>query len=188
LRAVTALEKGRSNAKERPPVAEVPDQIVMVTIPQLSPEVGAMVRLQLLTAARPGEVCSIRPRDVDRTDPVCWHYRPESHKTQHLGRERLILIGPRAQEVLRPWLHRDPDTFCFCPAEVVAKRTKAGESTQARRPGKRPAARPTFPPGPRTNSDTPEPRPSAETTTSKPPRSFSATPAPTPHGSTPSAT
>ena len=79
-----------------------------------------MVRLQLLTAARPGEVCAIRPRDVDRSQAV-WIYQPESHKSEHRGRERAIAIGPRAQEVLTPWLQRGPDNHCFCPAEVVAE-------------------------------------------------------------------
>ncbi len=83
------------------------------TLPAHVPQVAAMVELQLLTAARPGEVAAIRPRDVDRSDPACWVYRPESHKAQHHGRERLILIGPRAQAVLRPWLDRRADEYCF---------------------------------------------------------------------------
>ena len=76
LDAVQALEKGRSAAKERPPIAPVRNEVVMETLPHLSSQVAAMVRLQLLTAARPGEVASIRPRDVDRTHPDSWVYRP----------------------------------------------------------------------------------------------------------------
>jgi integrase len=140
LLAVTALEKGRSAAKERPPVRPVPEDLVLATLPHLSPQVAAMVRLQLLTAARPGEVMAIHPRDVDRCDPACWTYRPASHKTEHHDRDRVIMIGPRAQEVLGPWLDRDPGAYCFCPFEVVAAlrpgRTSKGGS------GKRPAARP----------------------------------------------
>ena len=55
-----------------------------------------MVRFQRLTGARPGEVCQLRPVDVDRSGDV-WEYRPESHKTEHHGRERIIYIGPQAQ-------------------------------------------------------------------------------------------
>ena len=69
LAAVEALEKGRSDARDRPPIAPVAESVVLATLAALSPQVAAMVRLQLLTAARPGEVCSIRPRDVDRSDP-----------------------------------------------------------------------------------------------------------------------
>ena len=142
LEAVEALEKGRSEARERPPVGVVPEATVLATLPHLSPQVAAMVRLQLLTAARPGEVGAIRPRDVDRTDPACWVYRPESHKTEHHGKERAIPIGPRAQAVLRPWLDRAPDAYCFSPAEVVEARTPGATTAPPKPPRKgREAAR-----------------------------------------------
>jgi integrase len=142
LLTVAALEKGRSPARERPPISEVAEDIVLATLPHLSPQVAAMVRLQLLTAARPGEVASLRPRDVDRSDPECWVYRPESHKTEHHGRDRVILLGPRSREVLRPWLDRDEDAYCFCPAEVVAARAARRSETAPSAIGRRPAARP----------------------------------------------
>jgi len=63
--------------------------------------VADMVRFQRFTGARPGEVCQIRPIDVDRSGEV-WTYRPESHKTEHHGRQRIIYVGPQAQEVLAP--------------------------------------------------------------------------------------
>ena len=46
-----------------------------------------MVRFQQLAGCRPGEVRTLRPRDVDTNGDV-WVYRPESHKTEHTGRER----------------------------------------------------------------------------------------------------
>jgi len=141
LAAVEALEKGRSQAKELPPIAPVDEAVVLATLPHLSPQVAAMVRLQLLTAARPGEVAAIRPGDVDRSDPASWVYRPGSHKTEHHGRDRAIAIGPRAQEVLGPWLGRDPGVYCFCPAEVVAGREAARKPPTSPARG-RPAARP----------------------------------------------
>ncbi len=135
LSAVAGLEKGRSAAKEPPPILPVSREAVEATLPRLSPQVAAMVRLQLLTAARPGEICAIRPRDVDRSGPV-WMYRPGSHKTEHHGRERVIALGPRAQEILRPWLERNPDAHCFCPAEVVVGRGIPGLGRAARpKPG-----------------------------------------------------
>jgi integrase len=142
LRAVQGLAKGRSAARERPPVSEVPHEVVLATLPHLSPQVAAMVRLQLLSAARPGEIASLRPRDVDRSDPEGWLFRPASHKTEHHGRERVIVLGPRAQEVLRPWLDRDPEASCFCPAEVVAARAAGRRTAPSPMPGRRLAARP----------------------------------------------
>jgi len=85
------------------------------------PEIVAdMVRLQRLTGARPGEVCVLRPRDLDRTGDV-WIYRPEGHKTEHHDRERLVAVGPRAQELLAPYLTREPEAFCFSAAETVRR-------------------------------------------------------------------
>ncbi len=140
LVSVEALARGRSEAKERPPIAPVNESVVLATLPHLSPTLATMVRLQLLTAARPGEVCVIRPKDVDRSGAT-WIYRPGSHKTQHHGRERIIVIGPRAREILAPWLDRDPCAYCFSPAEVVADREAARKTTVPTKSG-RPAARP----------------------------------------------
>jgi integrase len=67
-----------------------------------------MVRLQLLTGARPGEICAMRPTNVTRGIDGVWTYRPASHKTEHHGRERRIFIGPQAQEILTPYLCETP--------------------------------------------------------------------------------
>ena len=40
----------------------------------------------------------MRPMDLDRSADV-WTYRPESHKTEHHGKERIIYIGPQGEEV-----------------------------------------------------------------------------------------
>ena len=54
-----------------------------------------MVQLQLLTAARSGEIVKMRPCDIDCSGPI-WFYRPTEHKTAHHGHERKIFIGPKA--------------------------------------------------------------------------------------------
>ena len=40
-----------------------------------------------------------------------WEYRPTAHKTEHHGKARIIMIGPRAQAVLAPWLDGDGPIF-----------------------------------------------------------------------------
>ena len=55
--------------------------------------------------------------DVDRRGEV-WLYRPESHKTEHRGHDRVIPIGPRGQEILRPYLLRKDTQPCYSPAEA----------------------------------------------------------------------
>jgi integrase len=80
-----------------------------------------MVEVQLWTGMRPGEVVAMRGRALDRTGAV-WTYRPESHKNEHHGIDRVIAIGPKAQAVLRPWLKLDPDAFLFSPRDAEAER------------------------------------------------------------------
>src|SRR5262249_20920231 len=105
---------------------------VETSLPFLPPTVRAMVGFQRLTGCRPDEVCRIRPLDIDMNNSACWVYRPGSdqgqhgqHKTSHHGHERLVLIGPRAQEVLRPYLGMKLDAYCFNPAESERRRSEA---------------------------------------------------------------
>src|SRR5258708_6966328 len=78
-----------------------------------------MIQLQHLAGARPHEVTMIRPCEVDTSSDV-WLYQPLGHKMAHLDRAKVIVIGPKAQEVLKPWLDRDPEAYCFVPAETSA--------------------------------------------------------------------
>lgn len=122
LCTVPGLREGRSKAREAEPVKPVPEGTVTATLPHLTSVLRAMVELQLLSGARPGEVCALRPRDVTLGKDGVWTYRPQSHKTAHHGKERRILIGPKGQGVLRPFLDRDPDAYCFSPRESQAER------------------------------------------------------------------
>jgi integrase len=67
---------------------------------------------------RPGEVCQMRTCDIDTTGKL-WIFKPAKHKTDHLDHERVVYIGPKAQEVLAPYLKPDLQAFIFCPAEAV---------------------------------------------------------------------
>jgi integrase len=116
LATVPGLKAGRTTAREPEPIGPVDDAVVEFTLPHLPPVVADMVRLHALMGCRPGELCGIRPCDVDTSGDEWW-YTPESHKTQHHGRERRIPIGPRAQEILRPYLLRASTSFCFSPVE-----------------------------------------------------------------------
>jgi len=124
LQAVAGLRQGRTEARESEPVRPVPQEAIDAVRPHVPRQVWAIIELQLLTAARPGEICIMRPGDIDRTGKI-WLYRPESHKTAHRGHDRVIYIGPRGQEVLRPFLLRSPGAYCFSPAEADAERRAA---------------------------------------------------------------
>jgi integrase len=121
LQRVKGLRKGRSAAKESPPIKPLDESCISAVLPHLSPQVAAMVQLQYLSRCRPQEVISIRPCEVN-IEGRTWIYQPRSHKTEHFDRGKVIMIGPKAQVVLKPWLHRDRETYCFVPAEAVAWR------------------------------------------------------------------
>lgn len=152
LKAVKGLKVGRSEARESDPVKPVPDDRVDAVRPHVARQVWAMVELQRLTGMRPGEATAMRTRDVDRSGPV-WAYVPAGHKTEHHGKRRTVFLGPRAQEVLRPWLRADPDANLFSPAEAEAER-KAAMRARRKTPVQpsqrdRRKARPARTPGPR---------------------------------------
>ena len=121
IQAVDGLRRGRTAARETEPIKPVPDAVVKATLPHMSEIVADMVRLQRLCGCRPAEVCMVRPCDVDISGDV-WVYRPESHKTEHHGRERAICIGPQGQDILRPYLLREKTAYCFSPTESETRR------------------------------------------------------------------
>lgn len=120
LKYVPNLQRGRTAARETRPVLPVDNATVNETLKYLSPIVATMVRLQTLCGARPGEICSLRPMDVTFAMDGTACYRPESHKTEHHGRERRVYFGPKALAILKPFLARAPEAHCFSPAESVA--------------------------------------------------------------------
>lgn len=119
--AVEGLRQGRSEARESESVKPVPDAHVEAILSHVSPQVVAMIRLQQLTGARPGEIVTMRTCDIDTTGTL-WLYKPAAHKTAHFGYERVIYIGPKAQAILRPLLKHDLQAFIFSPAEAEADR------------------------------------------------------------------
>jgi integrase len=130
LQTVRGLHAGRTEARESAPVLPVAEGTVNDTLPHLQRVVADMVQLQLLCGARPGEVCAMRPADITRGISGTWTYRPTSHKTEHHGRERRIFIGPEGQAVLAPYLDRDPEAFCFSPAEAEAERNASRRASR----------------------------------------------------------
>jgi integrase len=143
LQAVQGLQAGRCAAPDPDPVEPVSEAAVEATLAHLSPVVQAMIRLQLLTGMRPGEVCLLRPCDLTMQMDGIWVYRPASHKTEHHDRERRIHIGPEGQVVLRPFLDRPADAYCFSPQEAdgwrraqlrTKRKSKPTPSQMARKP------------------------------------------------------
>jgi integrase len=121
LEAMQGLQRGRTDARETEPVKPVPVAFVDAIREHVLPEVWGMVQLQLLTGMRPGEVCMMRPGDLDTSSPI-WTYRPARHKTTWRGKSRVISIGPRAQVVIRGFLPLDVSAFVFSPRRAMEEK------------------------------------------------------------------
>lgn len=147
LLTVSGLRRGRSGAKEPPPVKPVSDSFVDALKPYVSAQVWAITELLRLTGARCGEICLMRGQDIDTSGPI-WIYKPCDHKNSYRGQEREIFLGPRAQEIVRQFLKPGRmDAWFFSPAEAeaarnqrrrCARRTPMTPSATARRARQRP--------------------------------------------------
>jgi len=118
LRAVEGLRRGRSKAREPRRVETVPEGHVQAACAHLNRHVRAMVAVQELAGMRPQDIRNLRTCDLDTTEDV-WVYQPFTHKNDHLGHVRKIAIGPKAQDILTPFLKPDkPEAFVFSPREA----------------------------------------------------------------------
>jgi integrase len=153
LLAVPGLQQGRTTAPEREAVKPVAVEIVEATLPKMPAPVAAMTQLQLLTGMRAGEVMVMRGLDLHMSGLV-WTYTPRQHKNRHRGVDRIIYLGPRSQEIIRPFLTTNLEAYLFSPRSYVealhakravlrkTKRTPSEKSRQRKaQPQRRPAER-----------------------------------------------
>jgi integrase len=120
LTTVRGLEQGRTDVRETEAVKPVPEAHVLAVLPHATPPVAAMLELQLLTGMRPGEARVMRGSDLDTSGEV-WLYRPAHHKTRHKGKDRVVAIGPRGQEIVRKFLKLDTQAYLFTPRDAIAQ-------------------------------------------------------------------
>ncbi len=124
LDAVEPLRMGHTAAHEPAPVRPVDEQTILATVPHAPYPAGDMILLQYYTGMRPGELCRMRWADIDKSGEV-WTYTPTTHKTAKLGHQRIIMIGPRGQDILRRHLLIDAELFIFSPKRAALERWKA---------------------------------------------------------------
>jgi integrase len=113
--AVEGLRKGE--APDTEPVKPVSETSIQAIQEIVTPQIWAMIQIQLWTGCRPEEICLTRMIDVNMQNKI-WEYRPHSHKTEHYGKERVIFLGPHAQEILKSWFRSDLYAYLFSPAEA----------------------------------------------------------------------
>ncbi|HEX5269400.1 MAG TPA: tyrosine-type recombinase/integrase [Gemmataceae bacterium] len=119
-------------------VLPIPEDVLQATLPHMGSVLRTAVEVQLLTAARPGEVLGLRPCDLIRSGraevvpgvpldlgPV-WAAPLAAHKNAHRGKPRVLLFGPKAQAVLAPLLAgRESAAYVFSPRQAEAERRAA---------------------------------------------------------------
>lgn len=141
LQAVAGLKRGRTEVPEPGRVHPVLQAHIDALQPLISKQVWALIQLQLFTAARAGELVTMRATEIDTSGPI-WVYQPTDHKTAHHGIERTIYIGPRAQEIVRLFMAVRPiGDHLFSPIE--AERQRNAEAECHRRPDQKPNPRKT---------------------------------------------
>jgi integrase len=127
LATVAGLQAGRTGAPEGEGVKPVAEGHVRATAPHLPAPVRAMAELQLLTGMRVGEVIVMRAIDLTMSGPV-WTYRPARHKNKYRGKDRVIYMGPQAQDIIRPFLTTDLTAYLFSPRAATAARNAAARA------------------------------------------------------------
>jgi integrase len=94
LNTVNPLQRGRTEAKNPRDVPPIAAAIVDATLPACTPTVRAMIKVNMYSGARPGEVCVMRGCDLAMVTDDCWIFTPHTHKMEHKGIVRKIALGP----------------------------------------------------------------------------------------------
>jgi integrase len=140
LSSLRGLPKGRCGVHDHPPVEAVPWPLVEATLPHLVPTIRDAVVVQWWSGCRPAEVLAMTRRQLDTTGET-WLCRLAKHKGEWRDKERVIALGPRAQEVLRGRLKLEQDAPLFSArdawnehraAKRAARKTPATKQTRDR--------------------------------------------------------
>jgi integrase len=138
LQTVPALEAGRTAAVDYAPRSSLPSEQIEAVRAIVNQRTKDLMDLALLTGARPGELCGLTGRMIDKTDDI-WFAALDDHKTVHQGKARTLVFGPKSQEILRRYLVPDLDrrlfviqrrTFSHCSGTAIRK-SHGLDATQA---------------------------------------------------------
>ena len=141
LRLIENLRRGYCAAKDHPRRLAAPIADIEKAALESSGPVRAMIRVQLLTGARPGEIRLMRAQEITRVSAKLWEYRPESYKTELHdadGERMIIYLGPKSIRELRPFMESaekrtDGADYLFRPADAAAERHAFSEVIDAQK-------------------------------------------------------
>jgi integrase len=145
LTRVRTLPPGREQARETEPIEPADPALVDSTMPYMPPTVKALVRLQMVTGMRSGEVIRLRGCDINFDGPMSdgvkmWVYTPFRDKGQFRRKKKykkMIPLGPKAQEIITPFLKGDARAYIFCPDDMVGWKPEVDTTWERHRQRKR---------------------------------------------------
>jgi integrase len=117
LRSVPPLKYGKSAAFEPMRRKPVPIRHVVAVLRRVNRVVRDMLRVQWYLGVRSDSICHAKAEQFDRSGSL-WKWRPK-HKTDHLGHDLVVFIGPRCQAILKPYLDKKrAGEFLFSPRDA----------------------------------------------------------------------
>jgi integrase len=137
LRSVKGLRKHEGKTFDYPGVTVVSQESIQAVLDTLLPTTRDMVRLQYLTAARPGEILLLRPCDLDRSGKFWriqvtkgnedrrWNHKTEYQNSQRYGNdensERWLYLCDEAREILERRFKdcQSPTEYYFNPQTAI---------------------------------------------------------------------
>ncbi|MDR1957867.1 MAG: tyrosine-type recombinase/integrase [Planctomycetaceae bacterium] len=128
LQYVERIAKGKTTARETGKRQPVSDAVVDAVIPHLPRVVAAMVTIQRETGMRPGELFRLTWSQIDQSDPDCWLYFPDSHKTDYRDIEKAVPLNRKCREVLANFPD-EPDAIIFSPRKTVRETIRTKEES-----------------------------------------------------------
>ena len=120
LTVIPPYKKGEPGTFEGMKRMPVSDYVLLRTLPYLPPTVQAMVKVQRLIGARPGEICNLTVGAVDLEKGTILL---TEHKTKaHVG-TRTIALRPEAREIIAPFLvGKKPENAVFSLRTAIEER------------------------------------------------------------------
>jgi integrase len=125
--SIQHLKAGRANVPESKKVTSAPIKLIRMVQDHFRGSASTtmladMIELQLLTGMRPSDVCGMRWEDLDRSENV-WVYRVclEVNKTTHMEKPRIVMLGPKAQAIVKKSLNLSGYVFTLLSGRPIQR-------------------------------------------------------------------
>ncbi len=103
LREVSPLRKGKTTARETEDIGPVDWNDVAAVLSFVSEVVSDMIQLHWLTGMRSDELTRMQRSKIEIKKPI-WLFVPQKHKTESIGKKKVIALGPNAQRILSKYM------------------------------------------------------------------------------------